>query len=90
MQVTSICNMEIPNSSYKQFLKSNCFLFALGTEEGHVMLLAIDQYFKLSEGTHNLELNIVHYATTDDILHKRVFMKPPTVVVIPLNDPMYR
>lgn len=82
--------MEIPNASYKQFLKSDCFLFALGTEEGHIMLLAIDQHFKFSAGTHQLDLNIVHYVTTDDILHKRVCFKPPVVLVIPLNDPMYR
>ena len=54
------------------------------------MLLAIDQHYKLSEGTHYLDLNVVHYATTEDILHKRAFMKPPVVLVIPLNDPMYR
>lgn len=54
------------------------------------MLLAIDQHFKFSAGTHQMDLNIVHYVTTDDILHKRVFFKPPVVLVIPLNDPMYR
>jgi hypothetical protein len=82
--------MEIPNASYKQFLKSDCFLFALGTEEGHVMLLAIDQHFKFCAGTHQLDLNIVRYVTTDDILQKRVFFKPPVVLVIPPNDFMYR
>jgi hypothetical protein len=82
--------MEIPNASYKQFLKSDCFLFALGTEEGHVMLLAIDQHFKFCAGTHLLDLNFVHYVTPDDILQKRVFFKPPVVLAIPLNDSMYR
>jgi hypothetical protein len=82
--------MEIPNASYKQFLKSDCFLFALGTEEGHVMLLAIDQHFKFCAGTHQLELNSVHYVTTDDILQKRLCFKPPVVLVIPLNDSMFR
>lgn len=82
--------MDIPDSSYKQFLKSDCFLFAVGTEEGHVMLLAIDQHFKFSEGTHQLDLNIVHYLTPDDILHNRSFFKPPVVLVIPLNDVMYQ
>ncbi|XP_057381407.1 protein ELYS-like isoform X2 [Daphnia carinata] len=89
-KVTCVCSMEIPNASYRQFLKSDCFLFALGTEEGHVMLLAVDQHFKFSAGTHQLDLNIVHYVTTDDILQKRVFFKPPVVLVIPLNDSMYR
>lgn len=82
--------MEMPNTNYKKILKSDCYLFAVGTEEGHVMLLAVDQHFKFCEGTHLLELNIVHYVTTDDIMHKRAFFKPPVVLVIPLNDPMYR
>ena len=54
------------------------------------MLLAIDQHFKFSEGTHQLDLNIVHYLTTDDFLHNRSFFKPPVVLVIPLNDVMYQ
>ena len=37
------------------------------------MLLAIDQHFKFCAGTHQLELNSVHYVTTDDILQKQVF-----------------
>ncbi|EFX70756.1 hypothetical protein DAPPUDRAFT_256590 [Daphnia pulex] len=90
LSVTCICSMEIQNASYKQFLKSDCFPFALGTEEGHFMLLAIDQNFKFCAGAHQLDLNIVHYVTPDGILQKRVFFKPPLVLVIPLNDSMYR
>lgn len=85
-----MCAIEVSDTSYRQFLKADCYLFALGTEEGHVMLLAIDQYFKMCEGSHKLDLDIVHYVTTDDILQKRAFIKPPVVLVIPLNDPMYR
>jgi hypothetical protein len=76
--------------NYRQFLKADCFLFAVGTEEGHVMLLAIDQQFKCFEPTYKLDLDIVHYVTTDDIIKKRALIKPPVVVVIPLNDSMYR
>jgi hypothetical protein len=54
------------------------------------MLLAIDQHFKFCAGTHQLELNSVHYVTTDDILQKRLCFKPPVVLVIPLNDSMFR
>ena len=82
--------MEIPNANYKHFLKSNCYLFALGTEEGHVMLMAIDEHSKFAEGSHQLDPKLVHYYTTDDILHQRAFLKPPVVLIIPLNDPMYR
>jgi hypothetical protein len=54
------------------------------------MSLAIDQNFKFCAGTNQLDLNIVHYVTPDDILQKQVFFKPPVVLVIPLNDSMYR
>jgi hypothetical protein len=52
------------------------------------MLLAIDQNFKFCAGTNQLDLNIVHYVTPDDILQKQVFFKPPVVLVIPLNVSM--
>jgi len=89
-QVTCVCAIDSSDVSYRQFLKADCFLFAAGTEEGHVMLLAIDQQFKCVEATHRLDLDIVHYVTTDDIIKKRALIKPPVVVVIPLNDSMYR
>jgi len=54
------------------------------------MLLAIDHHFKLSEGSHHLDLQMVHYATIDEVLHKKSHTKPPMALLIPLNDSMYR
>ena len=88
VQVTSVCFVEVPVG--KLSLRSECFVFALGTERGRVMLLLIDKEFKVGEGTHFLDLATVDYLTNEDLLRKRGYPKPPTALIIPLNDSMFR
>lgn len=84
-----MCCVEIPDGNYKQFLKADCYLFALGTKKGLVILLAVDTFIRFSEGGHILNFSQIFDVAVDDVLRKRAYVEPLGALLIRLNQNLF-
>ena len=69
------------SSGWKAVITFWMFCFCLGHRARTCH--ALDKEFKFGEGTHFLDPAIVDYLTTEDLLRKWCYPKPPTALIIP-------